>query len=85
VLHILVTLEYPADNNNNCPQCNANSNQLTRFPIAPKESFTFNYKCFPKCIIADYIVIFRKHRHRSEILKFLEKILANHERIMESI
>jgi hypothetical protein len=43
VLHISVTQEYPADNNNNCPQCNANSNQLTSFPIAPKESFTFNY------------------------------------------
>jgi predicted Zn-ribbon and HTH transcriptional regulator len=29
--------------NNNCPQCNANSNQLTSFPIASNESFTFNY------------------------------------------
>ena len=28
---------------NNCPQCNANSNQLTSFPIASNESFTFNY------------------------------------------
>jgi hypothetical protein len=33
---------------NNCPQCNAmqcnaNSNQLTRFPIVPNESFTFGY------------------------------------------
>ena len=27
----------------NCPQHNANSNQLTSFPIAPNESFTFNY------------------------------------------
>ena len=27
----------------NCPQCNANSNQLTSFPIASNESFTFNY------------------------------------------
>jgi hypothetical protein len=27
----------------NCPQCNANSNQLTSFPIALNESFTFNY------------------------------------------
>ena len=27
----------------NCPQCNANSNQLTSFPIVPNESFTFNY------------------------------------------
>ena len=26
--------------NNNCPQCNANSNELTSFPIAPIESFT---------------------------------------------
>jgi hypothetical protein len=31
----------PTDNN--CPQCNANSNQLTSFPIASNESFTFNY------------------------------------------
>jgi predicted Zn-ribbon and HTH transcriptional regulator len=31
----------PTDNN--CPQCNANSNQLTSFPIAPNESFTFDY------------------------------------------
>ena len=23
--------------NNNCPQCNANSNELTSFPIAPNE------------------------------------------------
>ena len=28
---------------NNCPQCNANSNQLTSFPIVPNESFTFEY------------------------------------------
>ena len=28
---------------NNCPQCNANSNQLNSFPIASNESFTFNY------------------------------------------
>jgi predicted Zn-ribbon and HTH transcriptional regulator len=25
----------------NCPQCNANSNELTSFAIAPNESFTF--------------------------------------------
>jgi hypothetical protein len=31
----------PTDNN--CPQCNANSNQLTSFPIASNESFTVNY------------------------------------------
>ena len=31
----------PTDNI--CPQCNANSNQLTSFPIAPNESFTYNY------------------------------------------
>jgi hypothetical protein len=31
----------PADNN--CPRCNANSNELTSFPIAPNESFTFGY------------------------------------------
>jgi hypothetical protein len=31
----------PADNN--CPQCNANSNELTSFPIASNKSFTFNY------------------------------------------
>jgi predicted Zn-ribbon and HTH transcriptional regulator len=29
---------------NNCPQCNANSNQLTSFPIAPNESSTYNEK-----------------------------------------
>ena len=29
--------------NNNCPQCNANSNELTSFPIAPNESITFGY------------------------------------------
>jgi predicted Zn-ribbon and HTH transcriptional regulator len=34
----------PTDNN--CPQCNANSNQLTSFPIAPNESF--NYNCIKK-------------------------------------
>jgi hypothetical protein len=28
---------------NNCPQCNANSNELTSFPIASNESFTFGY------------------------------------------
>jgi predicted Zn-ribbon and HTH transcriptional regulator len=28
---------------NNCPQCNANSNELTSFPIAANESFTFGY------------------------------------------
>ena len=28
---------------NNCPQCNAKSNELTSFPIAPNESFTFGY------------------------------------------
>jgi hypothetical protein len=26
-----------------CPQCNANSNELTSSPIAQNESFTFNY------------------------------------------
>jgi hypothetical protein len=31
----------PTDNI--CPQCNANSNQLTSFPIASNESFNFNY------------------------------------------
>jgi hypothetical protein len=31
----------PTDNN--CPQCNANSNQLTSFRIASNESFTFDY------------------------------------------
>jgi hypothetical protein len=29
--------------NDICPQCNANGNQLTSFPIAPNESFTFGY------------------------------------------
>jgi len=29
--------------NNNCPQCDANSNELTSFPIALNESFTFDY------------------------------------------
>ena len=28
---------------NNCPQCNANSNELASFPIASNESFTFGY------------------------------------------
>jgi predicted Zn-ribbon and HTH transcriptional regulator len=28
---------------NKCPQCNANSNELTSFPIASNESFTFGY------------------------------------------
>ena len=27
---------------NICPQCNANSNQLTSFPVAQNESFTYN-------------------------------------------
>jgi len=31
----------PVDNN--CPQCNANGNELTSFPIMSNESFTFNY------------------------------------------
>jgi hypothetical protein len=31
----------PVDNN--CPQCNANSSQLTSYLIASNESFTFNY------------------------------------------
>jgi predicted Zn-ribbon and HTH transcriptional regulator len=31
----------PTDNN--CPQCNTNSSQLTSFPIAPNESFIYNY------------------------------------------
>jgi hypothetical protein len=31
----------PADNN--CPQCNANSNELTIYPIVSNESFTFGY------------------------------------------
>jgi predicted Zn-ribbon and HTH transcriptional regulator len=28
---------------NNCPQCNANSNQLAGLPIMPNESYTFDY------------------------------------------
>ena len=28
---------------NKCPQCNANNNELSIFPIMPNESFTFNY------------------------------------------
>ena len=31
----------PVDNI--CPQCNANSKQLTSFSIEPNESFTFNH------------------------------------------
>ena len=31
----------PADNI--CPQCGANNNELTSFPIASNESFTVNY------------------------------------------
>jgi predicted Zn-ribbon and HTH transcriptional regulator len=29
--------------NNNCPQCNANSDQLAGLPIMPNESYTFDY------------------------------------------
>ena len=28
---------------NKCPQCNANNNELSSFPIMPNESFTFVY------------------------------------------
>ena len=28
---------------NNCPQCNANNNELTSFPIMSNESFTFDH------------------------------------------
>ena len=28
---------------NNCPQCNANNNELTSFPVVSNESFTFDY------------------------------------------
>ena len=28
---------------NGCPQCNANNNELSSFPIMPNESFTFDY------------------------------------------
>ena len=28
---------------NKCPQCNANNNELTSFPIMPNESFIFDY------------------------------------------
>jgi predicted Zn-ribbon and HTH transcriptional regulator len=28
---------------NKCPQCNANNNELSSFPILPNESFTFIY------------------------------------------
>jgi predicted Zn-ribbon and HTH transcriptional regulator len=31
----------PVDNI--CPKCNANNNELTSFPIASNESFTFDY------------------------------------------
>jgi hypothetical protein len=31
----------PVDND--CPQCNANSNELTSFPIMANESFIFDY------------------------------------------
>jgi hypothetical protein len=31
----------PTDNN--CPQCNISSNELTSFPIAPNEAFNFNH------------------------------------------
>ena len=30
-------------NNNICPQCKANNNELTSFPIMSNESFTFDY------------------------------------------
>jgi hypothetical protein len=29
--------------NNKCPQCNANNNELTSFPIMSNESFTFDH------------------------------------------
>jgi hypothetical protein len=29
--------------NNICPQCNANNNELTSFPIMSNESFAFDY------------------------------------------
>ena len=28
---------------NKCPQCNANNNELTSFPIMPNETFIFDY------------------------------------------
>ena len=28
---------------NNCPQCSANNNELTSFPVVSNESFTFDY------------------------------------------
>jgi predicted Zn-ribbon and HTH transcriptional regulator len=28
---------------NRCPQCDVNNNELTRFPIMSNESFTFNH------------------------------------------
>jgi len=28
---------------NSCPQCDANNNELTSFPIMSNESFTFDY------------------------------------------
>jgi hypothetical protein len=31
----------PTDNI--CPLCNSNNNELTSFPVAPNESFTYNY------------------------------------------
>jgi hypothetical protein len=31
-----------AGDNNTCPQCSANNNELTSFPIASNESFTFD-------------------------------------------
>ena len=30
-------------NENGCPKCNANNNQLTSFPIMANESFTFDH------------------------------------------
>jgi len=29
--------------NNTCPQCGANNNELTSFPIMPNEAFIFDY------------------------------------------
>jgi len=29
--------------NSSCPQCNANNNELTSFPIMSNESFTFDH------------------------------------------
>ena len=57
--------------NNNCPQCNANSNELTSFPIVSNESFTFNYnkkRGVEWCLNMDKaLYLYAAQRHQAEV------------------